>query len=332
VFGADAGVVEPSGDGVRVEDLSVVVGEYGRAGAMQDAGAAGGQARRAGGLDPDQPDVTVLEEAGEDPDGIGAPADARYDGVGQPVLRGEQLLARLAADDRLKFLDDRGVGMRAYAGADQVVRRLNVGDPVADGLARGLLEGARPELDRHHLGAEEVHPLDVRSLAAHVLGAHVDHGVDPEFRAHRRGGHAVLAGAGLGHDPPLSEPLREHGLAERVVELVGAGVEEVLTLEVEPLSGSEPLCARQGRGPSPVLRAQPMQFLTEGWVGECFLPAPLELIERRNEGLGNEAASELSESPRLHCRHSRSFASVAGRTSHASRTARRSEYDGSRRG
>ena len=86
-----------------------------------------------------------------------------------------------------------------------------------------------------HLGAEQAHPLDVRLLPAHVLGAHVDDALEAEARADGRRGDAVLAGARLGDDPLLAEPAREHGLAERVVQLVRAGVEEVLALEVEPL-------------------------------------------------------------------------------------------------
>ena len=84
-----------------------------------------------------------------------------------------------------------------------------------------------------HLGAEQVHPLDVRRLAPHVLGAHVDDALEAEARADGRGRDAVLAGARLGDDPLLAEPPREHGLAERVVQLVRAGVEQVLALQVE---------------------------------------------------------------------------------------------------
>ena len=42
-----------------------------------------------------------------------------------------------------------GYGRRADARADQVVRRLDVRDPVADRLARRLLQRPRAELDRH---------------------------------------------------------------------------------------------------------------------------------------------------------------------------------------
>src|SRR3981081_76842 len=49
-------------------------------------------------------------------------------------------------------------------------------------------------------------------------------------------GAAGLAGPGPGRDAVLAEAPREHGLAERIVQLVRARVEEVLALEVEPLA------------------------------------------------------------------------------------------------
>ena len=74
-------------------------------------------------------------------------------------------------------------------------------------------------------------------LAADVLLAHVDDAREAEQGAGRGGGDAVLAGAGLGDDPGLAQAPGEQRLAEGVVDLVGAGVGEVLALEVEPDAG-----------------------------------------------------------------------------------------------
>src|SRR6266576_6781544 len=98
--------------------------------------------------------------------------------------------------------------------------RLDIRDPVADRLARRLLERLRPELDRPHLGTEQAHPLDVRCLPAHIFGAHVDDALEAESGADGRRRDAVLTGSGLRDDPALAEPSGEHSLAERVVELV----------------------------------------------------------------------------------------------------------------
>ena len=110
----------------------------------------------------------------------------------------------------------------------------DVGHPVAQRLVDGVLERGAAGVDRHHLGAEQLHPRHVERLA---LGVHPAH-VDAAFQAHqrRRGGRgdAVLAGAGLGDDPALAHPLGEQRLAEHVVDLVAAGVVEVLALEQDP--------------------------------------------------------------------------------------------------
>ena len=143
------------------------------------------------------------------------------------------------------------------------MRRLDVRDPVADRLARRLLERLRAELDRAHLGAEQVHPLDVRRLPAHVLGPHVDDALEPEPGADGRGRDAVLAGARLGDDPLLAEPPREHGLAEGVVQLVRARVEEILALQVDALAGREPRSAGQRRRPAGIVREQLVHLLAE---------------------------------------------------------------------
>ena len=122
--------------------------------------------------------------------------------------------------------------------------RLDVRHPVAHRLVDGVLERRRAGRHRADLGAERAHPEHVRRLALDVLGAHVDDARQVEQGAGRRGRDAVLAGAGLGDDPGLAEPPGEQRLAERVVDLVGAGVGEVLALEVE----AEPCAGSAGRG------------------------------------------------------------------------------------
>ena len=169
---------------------------------------------------------------------------------GQRALGGERLLARLVADHPLQVADQGRIGRRADRGADHVVGRLDVGDPVADRGADRLLEGAGAGLDRRHLGAEQLHPLDVGRLAADVLGAHVDDALEAEQGAGGGGGDAVLAGAGLGDDPRLAHPLRQQRLADRVVDLVGAGVGEVLALQVDRPSRPARRAARPGRAAS----------------------------------------------------------------------------------
>ena len=91
-----------------------------------------------------------------------------------------------------------------------------------------------PASTRLTVAPSSSHAEDVQRLPLHVLGAHVDVAVEPEQRAGRRRRDAVLAGAGLGDDAPLAHALREQRLTERVVDLVRAGVRQVLALEEDP--------------------------------------------------------------------------------------------------
>ena len=171
------------------------------------------------------------------------PPTQAIDARGQPPAALEHLRARLVADDPLQVAHERGERRRPDAGADRVVRVADVGDPVADRGRDGLLERARAGVDARHGRAQQPHALHVGHLAAHVLRAHVDDALEPEQRARRRGGDAVLAGARLGDDPRLAHALGQQALAERVVELVRARVHQVLALEPDRAAGGlgEPL-------------------------------------------------------------------------------------------
>src|SRR5262249_38825128 len=149
VLGADAGVVEPGADRVRLADLSLFVLEEQRPGAVEDTrntsvdgGAVparlGAEPAR---LDADETHVWQIDEPRERADGVRAPADARHDEVRVgPVEDLAGLLARLVADDALELAHHPRERMRADDGADAVVRRLDARDPVAQRLVDCVLQ------------------------------------------------------------------------------------------------------------------------------------------------------------------------------------------------
>jgi hypothetical protein len=63
--------------------------------------------------------------------------------------------------------------------------------------------------------------------------AHIDHAGQVEERTHRRRRHAMLAGPGLRDDAALAHALGQQDLAHAVVDLVGAGVVQLVALEVD---------------------------------------------------------------------------------------------------
>ena len=90
-----------------------------------------------------------------------------------------------------------------------------------------------PLVTADHLRAQQAHAEDVEALAAHVLLAHVDDAFEAEQRADGGGGDAMLARAGLGDDALLAHAARQQRLAEAVVDLVRAGVQQVFALEID---------------------------------------------------------------------------------------------------
>ena len=107
----------------------------------------------------------------------------------------------------------------------------------------------------------------------------------------------MLAGAGLGDDALGAQPLGEHGLAERVVDLVRAGVREILALE--PHFGAPGLRqlvrARERGGPADPARELARELGLEIRRVQVLLDAGFEFLERGEQRLGDVAAAERAE-------------------------------------
>ncbi len=199
--------------------------------------------------------------------------------------------------------------MRTGRRADQVVGVAHVRDPVAQRFVHGVLERHGAGRDRVDLGAEHVHAHDVGRLPLDVGGAHVDLARQAEARAHGRDRDAVLAGARLGDDARLAHAPRELDLAEAVVDLVAAGVIELVALEVDlgaALAASQPdevlgqaLGEIERARPAAVVEQEIGELGLECGVGLGRLVGRLELEDERHQRLGDEAAAEEAEMPAL---------------------------------
>ena len=127
----------------------------------------------------------------------------------------------------------------------------------------------------------------------------------PEARRDGGGGDAVLAGAGLGDDPRLAHADGEQDLADAVVDLVRAGVVQVLALEVDLRAFASGRIAAQRlgqtlgiikrRGVADEMLEQPVEFGMEALVHLRGAIFALEVEDQRHQRLGDVAAAELPE-------------------------------------
>ena len=167
-------------------------------------------------------------------------------------------------------------------------------DPVAERLVDRVLERLAAGVDGRHLGAQKLHAVHVQALAAHVLLAHVDDAVEPKERGGGRGRDTVLAGAGLGDDPRLAHLLRQQHLAQSVVDLVRAGVQQVLALEVDARTAEmlgQPLSEVERRRAADVVLQQVLQPALEGALAPQPVVGAAQFLERRHQGFRRVAAA-----------------------------------------
>ncbi len=230
--------------------------------------------------------------------GVGAAADGRHEDVRQPALGLGHLPAQLLADDGLEVADHRRVRVRAGHGADAVVGVLHMRDPMTQGFVHRVLQRRRTRGDGHDLGAEQLHAEHVGRLAGDVGRAHEDRAGQVEQRADRRRRHAVLARAGLGDHAPLAHAAGEQDLAEHGVDLVRAGVVELVALEVDFRAAQtfgETLREPQRARAAHIVLQQPPPLVVEARVAPRRLVGALDIEDEWHQRLGDVAAAEAAE-------------------------------------
>ncbi len=233
----------------------------------------------------------------EHADRVRAAADAGHEDVGEFLFARAKLPARFFAEHFLEFAHHQRIGMRPERAAEQVISVARVRDPIAQGFVDRVLERARTVLDHAHFRAEQSHAQDVRLLPAHVFRAHVNDAFQTEQRADSRGRDAVLTRAGLGDDAALAHALGEQALAERVVDLVRAGVEQVFAFQKNARAAR---VFRQARGEAE--RRRPtgviaLEFVEPGFetaVAQRGAEFLREFFERRDQCFRDETAAVVA--------------------------------------
>ena len=234
--------------------------------------------RPAGRLHPDQLGGGV-DEAREDADGVGPPAHAGGDHVGiAPVEQGRALGPGLDADDPVELAHHPRVRVRAHdraRGSSGWSPRVATQSRMASLTASFSVR--LPDMAGDHLGAQQAHAEHVEGLARRCRPRPCRPCTSmPSRAAAVARGHAVLAGTGLGHQAGLAHAPGQQGLAQHVVDLVRAGVVEVLALEQHPHAQlvGQPVALGQRRRPPGVVAQQVVQLGAEGRVGPRLRGTP----------------------------------------------------------
>ena len=269
---------------------------------MQHAGLAGTQGgRMVSGLDTltccldaiDR-DRFVVEERMEEPDGIRAAADTGDQRIRQAACHIEHLLARFTADYGLEVTHHGRVWMRAGDGADDIESVVDVRDPVAHRFVECILECPGTRANGNDFRTKQLHAVDIGLLACDIDLTHVDDALEPEARGDSGRGYAMLACTCLCNDARLAHALGKQGLANGVVDLVCAGMIEVLSLEKDLRAAkfTAPAFCMVDRGWTPdiVLQVR-IQFCLEFGILHVFLVGKTQFMQRLHESFGNENAA-----------------------------------------
>ena len=232
------------------------------------------------------------------PDCIGAAADTGDERVRQSAGRFQTLLPGFPADYRLQVPDQYRIWMRPGHGADNIERIVHVAYPVPHGFIHGILESLRTGSDFFNHGSQQFHPEYVHGLAPYIFGAHIDDTLEAKPGGNRGSGHAVLACAGFSNDAGFPHPLRQQGLAHRVIDLMGAGMIQVLALQVDLGAGqlaAPPVRVIQGRRPAHESFKVTVELCQEVLILNVLLIGAGQLVQGFNQGLSDKPAPVHAE-------------------------------------
>ena len=241
MFGADTGIVEAGGHGMHrrrfacliLEDHSaetVNVAVFAKGDGSGVVSEFGGGAHR---LDAIKGDVLFVDEARKEAHGVGAAADAGRDDIGQAAGHFGELFARFDAHDVLEIAHHHREGVRADNRADGEESRVGLRHIGVKGAVDGFLEGAPTKANRYHFGTEQFHAGDVGGFLGDVDLAHVDFTLHAEIGRRSGERHAMLTGAGFGHQLGFAHVLGEERFGHTVVEFMSAGMVQVFALGVD---------------------------------------------------------------------------------------------------
>ena len=210
--------------------------------------------------------ILVIEKGCKGPHCVRAATDAGGDDIRQAPLALEKLFARLFTDDLLKVTHHHRERMRTDHRADRVDAANRVLEVFLESRIDSIFQRRGTPRHGHQVTAQDLHLGDVRVFLFDIHLTHVNLAWNSNQGAGSGQSHPVLTRTGLGQHLLLTHVLCQQGLADAVIDLVGTGVIEVLTLEIDPRSTElfrQPAGVEQWTRAADIVALQVAQFLLE---------------------------------------------------------------------
>src|SRR5690606_35265301 len=250
----------------------------------------------------------IIEEGMEKAHRIGAATDTGNDGIGQPPLALQHLCLCLAPDHGLEVAHHCRIGMGTGDSADQIVGVLDIRYPVPQRFVHRIFQRARAGSNRNNFRAEKLHAEDVRLLPFNVGCAHVDDTGKAEACANGCGRHTMLARTRFRDDARLAHAPRKQDLAKAVIDLMAAGMVQLVTLEIDfraaiPARRSsdttemfrQPLGEIERARATHIVALHEIDFCLKGGIGFRRLIGFFKIEHERHQCFGDKASAEYAE-------------------------------------
>ena len=182
--------------------------------------------------------------------------------------------------------------------ADTIECIAHIGHPVTQRIIHRILQ--RPPTRGHgdHFGAQQAHAEHVGGLTTHVMRAHVDDAFQTEFGTDRGSGNPMLASTGFCDDPGLAHAARQQDLSEHIVDLMRAGVVQLVALQID-LGATQmlgqALCKIEWAWPAHVVFPQIVHLGPEFRVHLGLLIFFFEAQDQRHQRFADKATAKYAE-------------------------------------
>ena len=249
-------------------------------------------------FDADDIDVLVIKERIEQPHRVRPATDRGNQRVGQTAFGGVHLFAHFLADDRLKVADHRRIGVRPCDRADAIECVAHIGDPIAQRVVHRIFQRPTARGYGDHFGTQQTHAEDVGGLPFNIMRAHIDNALQTELGTDGGRRHTVLARTGFRDDPFLAHAPRQNDLAQHIVDLMRAGVVQLVALHVNLGTAQmfgQTLCEIQRAGATDIVGPQVVHLGPKAVIRLGLFIFRFQFEDQRHQGFRHKPPPKIAK-------------------------------------